>query len=122
MREWYLGVLAPVAGPLSSIGKSLVDSVELAARVRASTLASGRAPDALAALAYDAAGVAFAAAIRAANAAGGSLAKEIGNTRDFPSASGPLTIRPEGGVRRGAVVLKIVHGRPVFQAAVNPAG
>lgn len=88
--------------------------------VGASQLASGRAPDSLAALAYDAAGVAFAAAIRAAGVAA-NLAKEIGNTRDFPSTAGPLTIRPEGGVRRGAVLLKIVQGRPVFQNALAPA-
>lgn len=104
------------------VGHFAADDPRPSARafVAASSLASGAAPDALSALAYDAAGVAFAAAIRAAGSADGSLAKEIGSTRDFPSTAGLLTIRAEGGVRRGAVLLRIVQGRPVFQAALSP--
>lgn len=80
----------------------------------------GRAPEAAAALGYDAARVALAAMARAEQLTGPAIRDALARTKDFAGASGTLTLDAERNPVKPAVILKIQGGARTFAAAVTP--
>jgi branched-chain amino acid transport system substrate-binding protein len=80
----------------------------------------GRNPEAASALGYDAARVALAAMQRAESLDGPVLRDAIAATKDFPGATGTLTLDADRNPVKPAVILTIQDGRRKFAAAVTP--
>ncbi len=80
----------------------------------------GRSPEAASALGYDAARVALAAMQRAGSLDGPALRDAIAATKDFPGATGTLTLDADRNPVKPAVILTIQEGRRKFAAAVTP--
>ncbi|HZI13047.1 MAG TPA: ABC transporter substrate-binding protein [Myxococcus sp.] len=80
----------------------------------------GRNPEAASALGYDAARVALAAMARAPSLDGPVLRDAIAATKDFPGATGTLTLDADRNPVKPAVILTIQDGRRKFAAAVTP--
>jgi branched-chain amino acid transport system substrate-binding protein len=80
----------------------------------------GAAPDALAALGYDAANVLFDAMKRAGTTDGTKVRDAIAATKDFPGVTGSITIDKERNAVKPAVVLKIVNGKQTFVKSIGP--
>lgn len=76
------------------------------------------APDAMAALGYDAAGILADAIRRAGTIEGAKLRDAIAATRDYDGVTGRITIDGERNARKDAVVLKIDGGRFRFFRSV----
>jgi branched-chain amino acid transport system substrate-binding protein len=93
---------------------------EVTAFVKRYRAAHKAAPDALAALAYDAAQMLFAAMDRASALDGATLAAAIAATRDFPGVTGTLSIDAARNARKPAVVVHIKRGAPRFAASIPP--
>lgn len=71
----------------------------------------GAAPDALAALGYDAANLLFAAIDKSPSLAGKDLAATIAATKGFPGVTGEITIDANRDAMKSAVMVKIDHGK-----------
>lgn len=71
----------------------------------------GVAPDALAALGYDAANLLFAAIDKSPSLSGKDLAATIAATKGFPGVTGEITINADRDASKSAVVVKIDHGK-----------
>ncbi|MBK9036881.1 MAG: ABC transporter substrate-binding protein [Myxococcales bacterium] len=71
----------------------------------------GAAPDALAALGYDAANLLFAAIDRSPSLSGKDLAATIAATKGFAGVTGEITINGDRDASKSAVVVKIDHGK-----------
>jgi branched-chain amino acid transport system substrate-binding protein len=78
----------------------------------------GEAPDAMAALGYDAAGILADALVRAGDAEGAKLRDAIAATRDYDGVTGKISIDENRNARKDAVVLKIEGGRFRFYRSV----
>ena len=82
--------------------------------------AYGPVPDALAAMGYDSARVVFAAIQKANSTDGPAIAKALSETKDFPGATGNITIDKNRDAIKNAVILKLQDGRPQYVTAVKP--
>lgn len=89
----------------------------------------GQAPDSLAALGYDAAGVLFAAIKSLPAPADGNFASPayraklrdaIAATKNYPGVTGNITIGPDRNAVKPVVVLKIVGNQFQLAATINP--
>lgn len=78
----------------------------------------GEAPDAMAALGYDAAGILADALERAGDVQGAKLRDAIAATRDYDGVTGKISIDENRNARKDAVVLKIEGGRFRFYRSV----
>jgi branched-chain amino acid transport system substrate-binding protein len=88
--------------------------------VKAYKDAYGAVPDALAALAYDAALVAIDAATRAKEITGPGMRDAIEATKDFPGVAGVITLDAQHNPVKSAVVIGIEKNKPKYVATVNP--
>ena len=88
--------------------------------VKAYKDAYGAVPDALAALAYDAALVAIDAANRAKEITGPGMRDAIEATKDFPGVAGVITLDAQHNPVKSAVVIGIEKNKPKYVATVNP--
>jgi branched-chain amino acid transport system substrate-binding protein len=77
-------------------------------------------PDALAALAYDAAKILVDAIKRAGSTDGEKVRDAIAATKDFPGVTGTITLNAERNAVKPAVVLKIEKGKFHYVETVNP--
>ncbi|MFL5346814.1 MAG: ABC transporter substrate-binding protein [Hyalangium sp.] len=82
--------------------------------------AYGAVPDALAALAYDAANVAIAALKKAPDTSGKALREVIAQTKDFPGIAGNITLDENRNAVKPAVVLKVGDGKTEYVTTINP--
>ncbi|WP_224361611.1 ABC transporter substrate-binding protein [Hyalangium versicolor] len=82
--------------------------------------AYGGVPDALAALAYDAANVAIDALKKAPDTSGKALRDAIAQTKDFPGIAGTVTLDEKRNAVKPAVVLKVGDGKTEYVTTVNP--
>ncbi len=80
----------------------------------------GRSPEAASALGYDAAKVALAAIERAKSLSGPDIRDAIASTKDFPGATGTLTLDADRNPVKPAVILELQEGKRKFAAAVTP--
>lgn len=80
----------------------------------------GQTPGGLAALAYDAARVLFAAIEKAGKQDRAAIREAIANTRDFPGVTGVITINEFGDADKSAVVLQVKGDRFVFVTRIVP--
>ncbi len=78
------------------------------------------APDALAALGYDAAMLLFDAIKRAGSTDGDKIRQALATTKDFPGVTGSITIDPERNARKPIVVLEIADGKMKFKETIQP--
>lgn len=78
----------------------------------------GSKPDAMAALAYDAAGILADAIRRAGTTDGPALRDAIAATKDYDGVTGRITIDSDRNARKDAVVLQISGGRFRFYRSV----
>jgi branched-chain amino acid transport system substrate-binding protein len=78
----------------------------------------GEAPDAMAALGYDAAGILADALDRAGDVKGEKLRDAIAATHDYDGVTGKISIDEARNARKDAVVLKIEGGRFRFYRSV----
>lgn len=82
--------------------------------------AYGGVPDALAALAYDAAKVAAAALEKAPDTSGKAIRDAIAQTKNFPGIAGTITLDEKRNAVKPAVVLKVGDGKSEYMTTVNP--
>jgi len=82
--------------------------------------AYGGVPDALAALAYDAAKVAAAALQKAPDTSGKAVRDAIAQTKEFPGIAGAITLDEKRNAVKPAVVLKVGDGKSDYMTTVNP--
>jgi branched-chain amino acid transport system substrate-binding protein len=81
---------------------------------------NGKTPDAMAILGYDAMGM-LAAAIKTAGSTDGRAIRDaIAQTKDYPGASGDITMDKQRNAQKPIVVLKIENDQPHFVARVEP--
>jgi branched-chain amino acid transport system substrate-binding protein len=80
----------------------------------------GQPPGAAAALGYDAARVVLSALERAESLTGPAIREALARTKDFPGATGTLTLDAERNPLKPAVILKIQDGKRVFEATGTP--
>ena len=78
------------------------------------------APDALAALGYDAMRVLADALKRAGTSEGPKLRDAINTTKNFPGVTGVITIDADRNAVKPAVVLKLQGGKYVYQETITP--
>ncbi len=88
--------------------------------VAAYKAAYGGVPDALATLAYDAAGVAIDAMKRAADLSGRAIRDAINQTKDYPGVAGNITLDSNRNAVKPAVVLKVGKGKFDYVTTINP--
>lgn len=88
--------------------------------VAAYRAAYGERPDAIAALAYDAAMLAADAIRRAGSLDGAAIRDALAGTKEFPGVTGAITIDPDRNARKPAVVLQVKGGKAVYTATVAP--
>lgn len=77
-------------------------------------------PDALAALAYDAANILFTAIEQAKSTDRAAIRDAMAKTKDFKGVTGVITFDENGDPVKSAVVLTIEKGQQKFVQAVNP--
>ncbi|WP_224247060.1 ABC transporter substrate-binding protein [Hyalangium gracile] len=82
--------------------------------------AYGSVPDALAALAYDAAKVAIDALKKAPDTSGKAIRDAIAQTKDFPGIAGAITLDEKRNAVKPAVVLKVGDGKTEYVTTVSP--
>jgi branched-chain amino acid transport system substrate-binding protein len=80
----------------------------------------GQVPDALAALAYDAARILADSFTRAGSTDGDKVRKAIGATKDFPGVTGAITINAERNAVKPAVILKVENGKYLLVETITP--
>jgi branched-chain amino acid transport system substrate-binding protein len=80
----------------------------------------GQVPDALAALAYDAARVLADAMTRANSTDGAKVRDAIAATKDFPGVTGTITINKERNAVKPAVILKVENGKYLLVETITP--
>ncbi len=80
----------------------------------------GQVPDALAALAYDAARVMADAIGRAGSTDGKKIRDEIAATKNFPGVTGTITINAERNAVKPAVILKVENGKYLLVETITP--
>ena len=80
----------------------------------------GQAPDAFAALGYDAMKLVAAARERAKGTSPAKLRNAIARTFNFPGVTGEITINRERNALKDAVVIELVDGQSVYRATMSP--
>jgi branched-chain amino acid transport system substrate-binding protein len=80
----------------------------------------GAAPDALAALAYDAAHILVDSIKQANSTDGPKLRDTIAQTKDYPGVTGKITIDKDRNSVKPAVVLQVKDGKLAFVEAITP--
>ncbi len=80
----------------------------------------GQTPDALAALAYDAARVLAASIEKAGSTDGPKVRDAIAATKDFPGVTGSITINADRNAVKPAVILKIENGKFLLVETIKP--
>jgi len=81
---------------------------------------SGKTPDAMAILGYDAMRIMADAINRAGSTDGSKIRDAIASTRDFPGASGITTIDKDHNAKKSVVILKIDGGKFTYAGTVKP--
>jgi branched-chain amino acid transport system substrate-binding protein len=82
--------------------------------------AYGSVPDALATLAYDAAGVAIAAMKKAPDLSPTAIRDTLAQTKDYPGVAGNITLDSGRNAVKPAVVLKVGKGKFEYVTTINP--
>lgn len=77
-------------------------------------------PDALAALAYDAAKILADSMTRAGSTEGAKVRDAIAATKDYVGVTGKITIGPDRNAIKPAVVLKVENGKYVLVETISP--
>jgi branched-chain amino acid transport system substrate-binding protein len=77
-------------------------------------------PDALAALAYDAARILADAMTRAGSTDGEKLRDAIASTKDFPGVTGNISINEERNAVKTAVIVKVENGKYLLTETIKP--
>jgi branched-chain amino acid transport system substrate-binding protein len=77
-------------------------------------------PDAIAALAYDAGRILFAAMERAGTTDGAKVRDQIAATKDFPGVAGVVTINSERNATKSAVIIQIQNQKLAFKESILP--
>jgi branched-chain amino acid transport system substrate-binding protein len=80
----------------------------------------GTAPDAMAALGFDAASILFAAMQQAPSQAGADIAAALASTKNFDGVTGRISIDAERNAVKPAVILQVKHGVPTLAATIEP--
>jgi branched-chain amino acid transport system substrate-binding protein len=88
--------------------------------VAAYKAAYGDVPDALATLAYDAAGVAIAAMKRAPDLSPKAIRDAIAQTKDFPGVAGNITLDADRNAVKPLVILKVGKGKFEYVTTITP--
>lgn len=78
------------------------------------------APDAHAALAYDAARILFAAITRAESTEGAKVREALAQTKDFNGVTGMISMDENRNAVKPAVVLKLMDVRFIYQETIQP--
>jgi branched-chain amino acid transport system substrate-binding protein len=81
---------------------------------------NGKTPDAMAILGFDAMGMMADAIKRAGGTDGRKIRDALAATKNYPGASGTITIDAERNAQKPIVVLKIEGGKTHFIASVDP--
>jgi len=81
---------------------------------------SPKLPDAMAVLGYDAMKLMADAIKRAGNTEGPKIRDALAATKDFPGASGVITIDDKRNAKKAIVILKIDGGKFKYVARINP--
>ena len=81
---------------------------------------SGKTPDAMAILGYDAMGLMADAIKRAGSTAGRDIRNALAHTKDYPGASGTITMDAQRNAEKPIVILKIENDQAHFVAVVQP--
>jgi branched-chain amino acid transport system substrate-binding protein len=81
---------------------------------------AGKTPDAMAILGYDAMRLMADAMKRAGSTKGDDIRKALADTKDFPGASGRITIDKDRNAQKPIVILKIVNQQTDFVGSVQP--
>jgi branched-chain amino acid transport system substrate-binding protein len=81
---------------------------------------NNKTPDAMAILGYDAMGILADSIKRAGNTGGRAIRDEIAKTRDYPGASGTITIDAERNAQKPIVILKIDNDQAHYVGIVQP--
>jgi len=93
---------------------------EIQAFVEKFKAAHGGAPDALAALGYDAARVLIDAIARAGSDNPKAIRDALAQTKDFPGITGNITLNENRDAIKSAVVLEVQDGKFLFKETVDP--
>ena len=80
----------------------------------------GSEPDALAALAYDAAGVLFDAMKRAGSVDGAAIRNALVGTKDFQGVTGVINFDAGRDCIKAAVVVEVKNGKPTLAERIEP--
>jgi len=80
----------------------------------------GTAPDALAALGYDAANLLFDAMKRSPSLEGKALRDAIASTKDFVGVTGTINFNATRDAVKPAVILEVKDGKPTYVVTVKP--
>jgi len=80
------------------------------------------APDAMAALGYDAMMLLADALGRAGGTDGPKLRDAIAQTRNFPGVTGPITLNAERDAVKPAVVVRLLDGKFLYRETIHPDG
>jgi len=80
----------------------------------------GTAPDALAALGYDAANLLFDAMKRSPSLEGKALRDAIASTKDFVGVTGTINFNATRDAVKPAVILEVKDGKPTYVVTVSP--
>ena len=79
----------------------------------------GAEPDSIAATSYDAMRMLAAAIVRAGSTEGRRVRDALASTKDFAGVTGTITMDADRNPMKLPVILRVVHGRPTFAAAVR---
>jgi branched-chain amino acid transport system substrate-binding protein len=80
----------------------------------------GTAPDAMAALGFDAANILFAAIEKAPSQSGADIAAALAATKNFDGVTGRISIDRDRNAVKPAVILEMKHGVPTLAATIEP--
>lgn len=80
----------------------------------------GSTPDSMAALGFDAFNIMMDAMKRAKSLTRDEIKNALAQTKDYPGATGKITINNERNAVKSAVVLKIEKGKAIYSSTVNP--
>ena len=80
----------------------------------------GVIPDALAALAYDAARIMAAAIEKAGSTDGAKIRDQIAATKDFDGVTGIITLNADRNAVKPAVIVKVENGKYLLTETIKP--
>lgn len=80
----------------------------------------GEAPDALAALGYDAARILIEAMRQAKSLGGDAIAAELAATKDFDGVTGKISIDADRNAVKPAVMLEMIDGQAIYVSTIEP--